>query len=171
MNAEQPQQQEFIDLVYEHQGILHRLCSVYTETPEDREDCYQDVLLQLWRSFPSFRGQSRFSTWMYRVALNTLLLGRRRRSRRRDAVSRSGTVPDIEANADPDVDEDVALLHRCIQELPELDRAIALLYLEQRSYDEIAGITGLSKSNVSVRIVRIKTKLQKLLVSKGYQQV
>lgn len=169
MKREQRKQQEFVNLIYEHQGVLRRICSVYGRTHEDREDCYQDMLLQLWRSFPSFRGQSQFSTWMYRVALNTALLSRRRGSRKREAVTRSGETPDL-AVPFKGVDEEVALLYRCIHELSELDRAIILLYLEQQTYEEIASITGVSKSNVSVRIVRIKKKLHELLVAKGYQE-
>jgi RNA polymerase sigma factor (sigma-70 family) len=168
MKQEQPQQQAFVDLVYEHQGILHRICRVYARTKQDREDLYQEMLYQLWRSFPSFGGRSKFSTWMYRVALNTALLGQRKRSRRSEYVSRSGRMPEVAVQEDGEADEEVEMLYRCIHELPELDRAIILLYLERHTYEEIAGITGLSRSNVSVRIVRIKAKLQKLLLSVGY---
>jgi len=164
------QQQELIDLIYEHQGILHRICSIYCGSREDREDCYQDMILQLWRSFPSFRGGSQFSTWMYRVALNTALLHRRRASRRRDAATSWRQIPDSASSPAAGDDEDVTLLYDCIRKLPELDRAIVMLYLEQQTYEEIASILGLSRSNVSVRIVRIKKKLHELLVSKGYKE-
>ena len=170
MKQEQPQQQAFIDLVYAHQGILHRICSVYAQMRQDREDLYQEMLFQLWRSFPSFRGQSKFSTWMYRVALNTALLSRRKRSRRPDSVSRSGKTPEIGIQYEDELDEDVALLYRCIHELPGLDRAIILVYLEQHTYEEIAGITGLTRSNVSVRIVRNKERLRRLLISRVYHE-
>ncbi len=170
MKSQQPADPAFVDQIYEHQGILRRICSVYASSPEDREDLYQEILLQSWRSFASFNGQAKFSTWLYRVALNTALL-RRRRSAGQPAIrfqaegDMDGAVEDRSEG-----DMDVALLQRCIQELPALNRAIVLLYLEQRPYEEIAEITGLSRSNISVRLVRIKDELRQLLLAKGYRE-
>lgn len=162
-------QQAFVDLVYDHQGILHRICRVYARSEADREDLLQEMLYQLWRSYPSFGGRSRFSTWMYRVALNTALLGRRCRDRRPEYLTRSDALPDVAVQRDDDTSEDVELLYRCIRELRTLDRAVILLHLEQHSYQEIADLTGLSRSNVSVRLVRIKNRLHELLLKAGYQ--
>ena len=161
---------EFVDLIYEHQGIVHRICSIYGSSPEDREDLYQEVLMQSWRSFASFNGQSKFSTWLYRVALNTALSRRRNAPGTREIASQTGTSLDIAVEECSDSDSDVELLHQCIQELPMLNRAIILLYLEQRTYEEIAEITGLSRTNISVRLVRIKDELRQLLLSKGYHE-
>ena len=108
MTPQRPQQQEFIDLVHEHQGILHRICRVYARTTTDREDLRQDMLYQLWRSYPSFQGQSAFSTWMYRVALNTALLAHRRRSRRPENVSSQERMPEVAVREDSGNDEEVA---------------------------------------------------------------
>jgi RNA polymerase sigma-70 factor (ECF subfamily) len=170
MTDKQKDYQAFVDLVYEHRGILHRICAIYASIPEDREDLYQDILMQSWKSFGSFNGQSRFSTWLYRVALNTALHRRRRESGHHKAAS--GLVGDAELAIDThsDRDSDVELLYQCIQELPSLNRAIVLLYLERHTYDEIAEITGLTRANISVRLVRIKAKLRELLVAKGYQE-
>lgn len=162
--------QEFVDLVYEHQRIVERICSVYTSTPDDRDDLYQDVLMQSWRSFASFDGQSKFSTWLYRVALNTALHRRRSQSARREVASETGSGVEEAVDDRSGRDGDVELLYQCIQELPSLNRAIVLLYLERHTYQEIAEITGLSRSNVSVRLVRIKDKLRKLLLAKGYRE-
>ena len=150
-----------------HQGILHRFCSVYANRPGDREDLFQDMVLQLWRSFASFREQSSFTTWMYRVALNTALLHRRKASRRPDLTQ--GGESDIASVAvAAEVPQDgVAVLRYCIRLLPTLDRGIILLHLEERSYEEIAEITGLSRSNVSVRLVRLKDRLRRMLESRG----
>jgi len=158
----------FVDLIYEHQGIVHRICSIYESSPQDREDLYQEILMQSWRSFASFNGQSRFSTWLYRVALNTALSRRRNAPGKREVASQTGTNVDVAVDERSDSDSDVELLHECIQELPTLNRAIVLLYLERRTYKEIAEITGLSRANVSVRLVRIKDELRRLLLAKGY---
>jgi RNA polymerase sigma-70 factor (ECF subfamily) len=168
MKREQADYQAFVDLAYEHQGILHRICAIYASSREDREDLYQDILLQSWRSFASFNGRSKFSTWLYRVALNTALLYRRRDAARREVTFESGDK--VEAAVDQRYvhSPDVELLYHCIHELPPLNRAIAILYLERHTHEEIAEITGLSRGTVSVRIVRIKERLRELLVAGGY---
>jgi RNA polymerase sigma-70 factor (ECF subfamily) len=160
----------FVDLIYEHQGILHRICSVYESLPEDREDLYQEILLQSWRSFASFNGQSKFSTWLYRVALNTALARRRKAPVKHELASAIGTCSNIAAAEGSDSELDIELLQQCIQELSSLNRAIILLYLERRTYEEIAEITGLSRVNISVRLVRIKEELRQLLLAKGYSK-
>lgn len=170
MNLEREQYREFVDLIYEHQRILHRLCSVYATQPEDREDLYQEMVMQAWRSFTTYGGHSQFSTWLYRVALNTALLARRKDSANRGSVSSSGQTPEAAVQLDTAPQEDVDLLYSCIQELSKVDRAIILLHLEHHTYKEIAEITGLSSGNVSVRIVRIKEKLRRLLLGRGYRE-
>lgn len=161
---------EFVDLIYEHQLILRRLSSVYAAKPADREDLYQEMVMQAWRSYASYEGRSKFSTWLYRVALNTALLRRRKDSARREFVSASDEPSDVAIFRDSAAEEDVELLYSCIHELPKVDRAIILLRLERHTYDEIAHITGLSRSNVSVRLVRIKEKLRTLLLVRGYRE-
>lgn len=161
---------EFVDLLYEHQGIVHRICCIYESSLEDREDLYQEVLMQSWRSFASFNGQSKFSTWLYRVALNTALRRRRNTPGNREVASQTATSLDIAVHERSDSDSDVELLHQCIRELPSLNRAIILLYLEQHTYEEIAEITGLSRANISVRLVRIKDELRQLLLAKGHHE-
>jgi len=167
MQTNETERQRFVELIENHQGILHRICSIYASHEQDRQDLFQDMVLQLWRSFASFRGQSNFTTWMYRVALNTALLQRRKASRRPD-LSRGGeaeiaSLPVVAATPS----DGVELLRACIRELPTLDRAIVLLHLEEHSYDEIAEITGLSRGNISVRLVRLKERLRRALEEKG----
>jgi RNA polymerase sigma-70 factor (ECF subfamily) len=158
----------FVERVYAAQGILHRICAVYTQDKESHNDLRQEILLQLWRSYSSFRNQSTFSTWMYRVALNTALMYRRKQKRNSLRVSIDDVSPPQAEDHSASDDEDVQLLYRCIQELPRLDRAVILMQLEQKSYQEIANVTGLSEGNVSVRIVRIKQKLRTMLEERGY---
>jgi RNA polymerase sigma-70 factor (ECF subfamily) len=163
------EQRSFVERVYADQGILHRICAVYTQDKESRNDLRQEILLQLWRSYSSFRNQSTFSTWMYRVALNTALMYRRKQKRRWLTVSIDDFSPPQAEDHSAADDEEVQLLYRCIQELPRLDRAVILMQLEQKSYQEIADVTGMSEGNVSVRIVRIKQRLRTMLEERGYK--
>jgi RNA polymerase sigma factor (sigma-70 family) len=167
MQTNETERQKFVELIEKHQGILHRICSIYANHTQDRQDLFQDMVLALWRSTSSFRGQSSLTTWMYRVALNTALLQKRKAARRPD-LTRGGeaeiaSVP-VVATAPND---DAEMLRNCIRELPTLDRAIVLLHLEERSYEEIAEITGLTRSNVSVRLVRLKERLRRMIEEKG----
>ncbi len=162
MRAERERQERFIDLVQEHQGAILKIAALYARSPEDREDLSQEIVLQLWRSFDAFRGEASFSTFLYRVALNTALMGLRRRYRRRE-VDASLVLDEVAAPPREDRDEDVERLHGAIRQLAPLDRAIVLLYLEERTYEEIAAITGLSKGNVSVRLVRVRDRLRRLM--------
>lgn len=152
--------ESFLADIRPHQGVLHRIAAVYSDTLEDRRDLLQEMLLQLWRSYPSYRGKAKFSTWMHRVALNTALLGWRRRFRRPEGHL-TGDDRILETLLGIDThDEAVHLLYASIRALPGIDRAIVALWLEGHSYREIADVTGLSRSNVSVRLVRLKEKLR-----------
>ncbi len=153
-------QESFLDEVRPHQGMLRRIAAVYADSFEDRRDLLQEMLLQLWRSYPGYRGDAKFSTWMHRVALNTALLGWRRRSRRPEGhLSADDRVLDNLPGIETD-DEAVRELYAAIRALPGVDRAIVALWLEGHSYSEIAAIIGLRRSNVSVRLVRLKEKLR-----------
>jgi len=161
-------QEAFLDLLMAHQRIVHKVCALYATGHQDREDLRQEIVLQLWRAFPSFRGESKPSTWMYRVALNVALLRRRRGDVRREVAIEH--EPPSPVGPAEEVDEGPRLLHECIRELGEVDRAIVLLHLEKHTYEEIAALTGLTRSNVSVRIVRLKERLREGLIARGYQQ-
>jgi RNA polymerase sigma-70 factor (ECF subfamily) len=150
-------QADFLQRVGAHEGVLRRLAAVYARNPSDRDDLLQDMLVQLWRSFGSFRDDASFSTWMYRVALNTALMGRRSGARRPEARVEETVV---EALPGASGNEDVRDLYSLVRALPELDRAVVALWLEGHSYEEIAEVTGLGRSNVSVRLVRAKEKLR-----------
>lgn len=156
-------QRAFETLLREHQRIVFKVVSVYARHPEDRRDLTQEICVQLWRSFPSFDGKrARFSTWMYRVALNVAISQMRRPPRQderfetldQQQLDAAGTV----GIAEPD--ERVEALHRFIAQLDPLNRALILLYLEDRSYGDIAEILGISETNVATKISRIKQKLR-----------
>lgn len=151
----------FIVRIEENQGILHKVCGMFCNVVQDKEDLYQEIILQLWKSWPHFRGDSKLSTWMYRVALNTAIT--MAASKKKQAPAQSGITREIHQLPDEErgiSEDDIQALHQAISTLSEIERAIILLYLEEKPYEEIAEITGLSKTNVGVRILRIKKKLE-----------
>lgn len=160
MKSEFPRE-DFLDLVHRHQGILYKICLAYCSSHCSREDLYQDIILQLWHSYPSFRGKSSFSTWMYRVALNTAI----NQTRKRSLVQLDGLAGDIpvEDAGMSDLSEEIRMLYTAITRLGKVDRAIILLWLEEHSYEDIAGIMGITVKNVSVRLVRIREKLAQII--------
>jgi RNA polymerase sigma factor (sigma-70 family) len=155
-------QQEFVDLIASHQGILHKVCRIYARTEEEQEDLFQEMVLQLWRSYGSFRGQAKLSTWLYRIALNTAISAYRKQVRRPQNKVGLDSLPELSAAIpDPDFPEKRKFLYQAIQTLTDLEKAIVLLYLEDHSYDEIAQIVGITRNHVGVKLNRIKEKLRK----------
>jgi RNA polymerase sigma-70 factor (ECF subfamily) len=151
----------FVDQVYDNLGIIYKICNLYA-AEEDREDLKQEIIYQLWQSFPSFRGDSKFQTWIYRVALNTAMLGLRARKVKYTSLSEQDyEVPDESSLGNPGEDR-ARQLYNHITKLKDLDKTIIFLYLERCSYEEIAEITGISTKNVSVRLVRIREQLRRL---------
>ena len=142
--------------------IVHRVCRTYFYRDAlEREDVFQDIMYQLWKSYPQFKGESKLSTWIYRVALNTAITHVRHDTRRPQSVELPESIPhSSDINDDVSRNEEVHLLSDAIDTLTDVDKAIILLHLEDQTYDEIASITGLSKTNVSVRLVRVKRVLK-----------
>ncbi len=152
---------EFSTLIEKHQAIIHKITMVYANGQSNREDLFQEICLQLWRSYPNFRNESKFSTWMYRVALNTAISTIRKT--RTDIHFEQLHDNDRMETETSDEKEQVKLLYRAISKLNRIDKAVILLWLEEKSYDEIASILGISKTNVSVKLVRIKHKLEEMI--------
>ena len=148
---------QFLEGIDKHQGLLNKICFVYAGGSFSREDLYQEIILQLWKSYPSFRGRSEFSTWMYRVALNTAISLTKRPSFFVSLDKAPEESYDIERSMN--FSEDVRILYRAIARLEKIEKAVILLWLEDRSYGEISEIVGISEKNVSVRLVRIRSKL------------
>ncbi|KPK75726.1 MAG: hypothetical protein AMJ79_10080 [Phycisphaerae bacterium SM23_30] len=154
---------KFLELIEENQDIIHKICNLYAGNEEDRKDLSQEIVYQLWKSYQSFRGDAKFTTWMYGVALNTALLNLRRSRGRNRVVSLEEHHETVQVEvANTEKSEGIGRLYLAIGQLREFDRAIILLYLEELSYQEIAEITGISENNVSVRLVRIKKKLKEI---------
>jgi RNA polymerase sigma factor (sigma-70 family) len=159
------QDESFIELINTHLRIAHKICRVYTTSSDEHKDLQQEMMYQLWKSYTDFDGRSKFSTWMYRVCLNTALT-----YRRKDKTDRYESLSDyhfeIAEHTEQKMEEQMKVLFLAIGTLSPLNKAIVLLYLDDLSYEEIAGITGLTKSNVSVRLVRIKKELEMFIKSK-----
>lgn len=147
-------------------GIIIKLCRAYTNSQEDFEDYYQEVCLQIWRSKENFREESQWSTWVYRISLNVCLtLLKKKKNNVQHFVSDAVPAEETEDH-DAFSDESLNLLYDAIRKLSEIDRAIIMLYLEEKSYQEIADIIGTNPNNIGVRVKRIKIRLKKLLDGK-----
>jgi RNA polymerase sigma factor (sigma-70 family) len=152
----------FIDILNNHRALIYKVCNLYCDDPEDRKDLFQEIVIQVWKSMDSFRHESALSTWMYRVALNTAITHFKKDKRSIKPVSITGIdIPDLEDS--PEKEETSRHLYKAIEHLDKVDKSIILLYLEDKSYEEIGEITGLSKSNVGVKLNRIKIKLSNTL--------
>jgi RNA polymerase sigma factor (sigma-70 family) len=159
-------EKDFLKLVQENQGILLKISAIYSASMDDRKDLIQEMLLQLWKSYPSYDNsrQVKFSTWLYRVALNTAL----NYTRKQNHISSSVDNATLQIAAiEPDIEkkENKNKLYKCIQQLPEIDKALILLHLEGYSYAEINQVTGLTETNIGVKLTRIKKRIEILFKS------
>ena len=148
---------EFLDMMQKYNRIVYIVLSFYIDEHNAWDDLYQDVVLNLWKAFPNFREESQLSTWIYRIALNTCVSFYRKNIRQPSCVE---ITPDVKAYVEEN--ETVAELYACINRLGKLERALILLYLEDRPYKEIAEIMGITATNVSTKINRIKEKLKQI---------
>lgn len=157
---------DFIQIVNAHAGILHKVCRLYGKEEEDRKDLYQEIVLQLWRSFPTYRQEAKPSTWLYRVALNTAISLVRRQSRRVSPIALNNElVAIVQSTQSSEIDEQMNQFYRAVDELSSVEKALVFLYLDNNSYDEIARIVGISNSNVGVKLNRIKAKLKRIVTT------
>jgi RNA polymerase sigma factor (sigma-70 family) len=158
--------EKFLEYINANAGIAHKVLKVYFDDTDEREDVWQEMMYQLWRSYPGFNGKSKFSTWMYKVCLNTALtIKRRNRNQKTEPLSSVHLEIPLETPENKN-EEAVQLLLQAISTLSPLNKAIVLLYLENMSYEEIATVVGITQSNVSVRLVRIKKELESRIKSK-----
>ena len=150
-------EQRFLDLTDKYKRMIYKVCYVYTENHEDVNDLFQDVILNLWKAYPSFRGESKEETWMYRVALNTCISVLRKQSRKPDFIPLNIEAEVLTGSDDENL---LAKMYALISKLNKVEKAIILLYLEDKPYDEISAIIGISKTNVGVKLSRIREKLK-----------
>jgi len=153
---------QFVALIRQHQGILHKVCRVYQSDPDERDDLLQEITLQLWKSFATFRGAAKVTTWMYRVALNTAITYYRRQARAPQTSGLAHNLFNLPTEApDPEKEERLRLLYGAVEKLSKIEKAIVMLYLEDHTYEEVAAIVGITQNYVRVKMSRIITKLKK----------
>jgi RNA polymerase sigma factor (sigma-70 family) len=149
----------YITRIDQYQNLIYKICSIYAGKPEDRKDLFQEIVMQGWISFPRFKENSKFTTWLYRVAINTALNYKRREQKLR--IIDGAIIPELEDNLSPIEKEQYNLMYEVIDKLPGLEKAIILLHLDNLSYNEIAEIMGMTVSNVGSKLSRIREKLKK----------
>ena len=152
----------FLALMKVNQAMVYKICYLYRDTREDREDLFQEITFQLWKAWPTFKGEAKVTTWMYRVALNTAIAVFRKKQ---PNIEYSLVLPDL---PDEEQNEELALRHEqlfsALKQLDDNDKAIIALYFEEMSYQQIAEIIGINENYVGVKLNRIKNKIQKLLI-------
>ena len=148
----------FITHIERHQALIYKVCHLYCDRAEDKQDLFQEIVFQLWKSYPTFRGEAKFTTWLYRIALNTALTAIKKNKRHDYVYSLPLEMPLIEEN-----DKDrLETLNRAVAHLSDIEKSIVMLYLEERSYEEMEDILGINQNNLRVKMNRIKEKLKKL---------
>jgi len=163
-----PSKDDFLEIISNYQAILHKVSLIYFRDKADREDNFQEIVYQLWKSFSKLKDVSNLGSWIYTVAINTSI-SKFKKNKRMEYYEK---LPDIlessEVYDEMSLNEDIQILLNAIYNLNEIDKSIMLLYLEEKSYDEIAEIIGISKSNVGVRINRAKDLLKQNLKNISY---
>ncbi len=158
----QNNKEEFLNRLKEQQLIIYKICNSYCRNEHDRADLAQEITYQLWRSYDHFKGAVKFSTWMYRVALNVAITFYRKTKTNEAVIQLTEPVNDPEDKIEDgsELEKNISTLQQFISELKELDKALMILYLEEKSYEEIAEILGITETNVATRISRAKDKLK-----------
>jgi RNA polymerase sigma-70 factor, ECF subfamily len=149
--------------------IIIKICRAYTNTQEDFEDYYQEVCLQIWRSHRTFDERAAWSTWIYRVSLNVCLTLLKTEKRKRRLISSGDVPPELVEDSRAFADESLNQLYDAIRQLSEVDRAVIVLHLDEKSYRDIGEIIGTNPNNVGVRINRIKERLRRILDEKDHR--
>lgn len=157
------EEKNFINLINDHQGLIHKICLMYENDREARNDLFQEIVLQLWKSFPSFRGEAKITTWMYRIALNTAISGFRKQTRLVKTEDLQEVHMNISDTWSDDQEENFQRLQWAIRQLGEIEKAMIMMALEEIPYDEIAETIGITQNNVRVRMNRIREKLRTLM--------
>jgi RNA polymerase sigma-70 factor (ECF subfamily) len=156
-------EKEFLELLRQHEGLIHKICHVYATDALAKKDLFQEIVIQLWKSFESFRNESKISTWIYRVALNTALT-EKRRSKTKASLIFTGFLNEdkVEENDSSSHQENIHLLYGAITKLTEVEKAVVMLYLDDSSYEEMEEVLGIGQGTLRVKMNRIKEKLRQI---------
>jgi RNA polymerase sigma factor (sigma-70 family) len=161
-------EQEFLSRIEKHKGILYKVSKMYMDNYDDQQDLFQEIVCQLWKSYDSFRNESQFSTWMYRVAVNTAIVFLKKEKRKVDKYEiTSGNIKDEEGDSvlkESQMDH----FYKAVQKLEKIDKAIIFYQLEGFSHREIGDNLGISEGNARVKLNRAKEKLKEIIKNQGY---
>jgi RNA polymerase sigma-70 factor (ECF subfamily) len=162
-------EQEFLQLINQNQGIVRKVCHLYGRNENDKDDLYQEIIIQLWKAFSSFRGEAKFSTWMYRISLNTAISNLRKQTKK-VVLSFPEFIPheNADSNEEKIKEEKLTEMYAAISRLTEVEKAIVMLYLEDKSYEEMEEILGISNGTLRVKMNRIKEKLRSITKAVQY---
>jgi len=160
----QEAEKQFEKHIRENELLIHKVCRIYAYTSADREDLFQEIVIQLWNAYPNFKGESKFSTWLYRVALNTAITGLRKRKKFIESWE-PAELPEQIIDENAGHKEELRRLHKAIDQLNQVEKAIVMLYMEDKPYEEMEEILGLSQGNLRVKMNRIREKLRQLTKS------
>ena len=162
-------EKQFLSEIDQHKGILYKLSKIYMDNHVDREDLFQEMLFQLWKSYENFKGVSKFSTWMYRVALNTALvyLKKDKKMPKSENLIEEIDIPDHSDH--PEKEEQLNYFYRAVKDLNEVEKALIFLFLEGFSHCEIAEQLGITEVNARVKLNRTKDKIQEIIKKQGYE--
>ena len=158
-------EKEFLQIIKSNQGIIHKVTNIYCNNAEDKKDLFQEILSQLWKSFPKFKGDSKVSTWMYRIALNTSITSLRKTKRRKERFDSEHTEIEFGIEDNTVIQREEKLLYKAINQLTDVEKSIVMLYLEDYSFEEIAEMIDISQNYVRVKMTRIKAKLKKIMTN------
>ena len=157
-------EQSFVQQLRENQNIIHKICRLYTSGEDAHKDLFQEVTIQLWKAFPKFRGDSKFSTWAYRVALNTAITLYRKSTRTVSTTEYDATRHFLSADEyNFEIEEQLDRMYKAVYQLNDIEKAVIYMHLEDKDYSEISETLGISEVNARVKMHRIKGKLKKLL--------
>ena len=155
---------KFVTELESNQNIVHKVCSLYTNDRDSHNDLFQEITIQLWKAYPKFRGDAKFSTWMYRVALNTAITLYRKSKRSVKTQDFDAVIYKIKTDEYDDTEErQLKLIYDAVKQLGDIDKALVFLYLEDKNYAEIAATIGITEVNARVKMNRIKNKLKTIL--------
>lgn len=165
-----PTEVTFLKLVNQHKGILYKASRIYADSIEDREDLQQEILIQLWKSYQTFKGNSEFSTWMYRVAINTAITYLKKEKQRNSNQTSTDHQYEIQQeDYNPKKDKQLEIFYNAVQELNPLEKAVIFYFMEGMSHKEIGNNLGLSEGNARVKLNRTKEKIQQIIKKAGYE--
>lgn len=162
-------EQEFLNLIDKHKGILYKVAKMYMDDAEDQHDLIQEITLQLWKSYERFEGNAQFSTWMYRVSLNTALTYFKQEKKKSEKYTFLENIDRVEEQDSGEKETQLELFYRAVHELNKVEKALIFLFLEGQNHKEIGQNLGITEGNARVKLNRTKEKLQIIIKKYGYE--